>query len=194
MELQDVINAELQDNPALDLEETQQCPLCGEPLQGRICLNCFGLANKPPRGDELDAEPLEGASLTARDEDDDAEFDPIVRAEAEQTLAEYLSWNVRVMVPSRLHPVAEYLIGNLNDNGYLDISLEEAAKATKTSLADASEALKTIQGIEPWGIGARDTRECLLIQMEHLAEIGEEVPPHARAIVADHFRELGEPT
>ncbi|TME94740.1 MAG: RNA polymerase factor sigma-54 [Chloroflexi bacterium] len=105
---------------------------------------------------------------------------------------EYLSWNVRVLLPTRLHPVAEYLIGNLNDNGYLDISLEEAAKATKTSLADASEALKTIQGIEPWGIGARDTRECLLIQMEHLAEIGEEVPPHARAIVADHFRELGE--
>ena len=185
LELQDVINQELQENPALDLDEVQVCPLCGQPLAGRVCLNCFGIGNRPyEKTDDVETEPLEGTSLTQRDEEED-ELDPIVRAEA-------LSWNVRVLLPTRLHPVAEYLIGNLNDNGYLDISLEEAAKATKTSLADASEALKTIQGIEPWGIGARDTRECLLIQMEHLAEIGEEVPPHARAIVADHFRELGE--
>ena len=158
MELQNVINAELQENPALDLEETQQCPLCGEPLQGRICLNCFGLANKPPRGDELETEPLEGTSLTARD-DDDEEFDPIVRAEAEQTLAEYLSWNVRVMVPSRLHPTAEYLIGNINDNGRLEgVTLEDAARLTKVTLADAEGVHRTIMSIEPWGIGARDTR------------------------------------
>src|SRR5438309_639939 len=192
LELQDVINQELQENPALDLDEVQVCPLCGQPLAGRVCLNCFGIGNKPyTKGDDVETEPLEGTSLTQREEEED-ELDPIVRAEAEQTLAEYLSWNVRVLLPTRLHPVAEYLIGNLNDNGYLDISLEGTAKATRTSLADASEALKTIQGIEPWGIGARGTRECLLIQMEHLAEIGEEVPPHARAIVADHFRELGE--
>jgi RNA polymerase sigma-54 factor len=192
MELQDVINAELQDNPALDLEETQVCPLCGEPLQGRICLNCFGLANKPPRGDELEAEPLEGTSLTQRD-DDDEDFDPIVRAEAEQTLAEYLSWNVRVMLPSRLHPTAEYLIGNINDNGRLEgVTLEDAARLTKVSLADAERVLKTIMSIEPWGIGARDTRECLLAQMEHLEEVGEAVPAHAKQIVSEQLRALGE--
>ena len=191
MELQEVINTELQENPALDLEESQVCPLCGEPLQGRICLNCFGMANKPPRGDEPESEPLEGSSLMQRD-DDDEEFDPIVRAEAEQTLAEYLSWNTRVLLPKRLHPVAEYIIGNLNDFGYLEMSLEEVAKTLKVSVAEAAEVLKTIQGIEPWGIGARDTRECLLIQIDHLSEIGEEVPAHVRAIIADHLRELGE--
>ncbi len=192
MALQDVINAELQDNPALDLEESQVCPLCGEPLQGRICLNCFGLANKPPRGDEPESEPLEGASLMQRD-DADEEFDPIVRAEAEQTLAEYLSWNVRVMLPSRLHPTAEYLIGNINDSGRLEgVTLEDAARLTKVSVADAERVLKAIMSIEPWGIGARDTRECLLAQMEHLAEVGGPVPPHAREIVAEQFRALGE--
>lgn len=192
MELQDVINAELQENPALDLEESQVCPLCGEPLQGRICLNCFGLANKPPRGDEPEAEPLEGTSLTQRDEEDD-EFDPIVRAEAEQTVAEYLSWNVRVMLPSRLHPVAEYLIGNINDSGRLEgVTLEDAARTMKVPLSDVERVHKTIMSIEPWGIGARDTRECLLVQMEHLEEIGEAVPPHARQIVAEQLRALGE--
>ena len=172
MELQDVINAELQDNPALDLEETQVCPLCGEPLQGRICLNCFGLANKPPRGDEPETEPLEGTSLLQRDDEED-EFDPIVRAEAEQTLAEYLSWNVRVMLPSRLHPAAEYLIGNINDNGRLEgVTLEDAARVMKVPLSDVERVHRTIMSIEPWGIGARDTRECLLVQLEHLEEIG----------------------
>src|SRR5919201_4783700 len=126
-----------------------------------------------------------------RDAEDD-ELDPIVRAEAEQTLAEYLSWNARVLLPARLHPVVEYIIGNLNDNGYLEIPIEEIARTMKVSVADAMEALHTIQGIEPWGIGARDVRECLLIQMDHLTEIGEEVPAHARAIVSDHLRELGE--
>jgi RNA polymerase sigma-54 factor len=192
VELQDVINTELQENPALDLEETQVCPLCGEPLQGRICLNCFGLANRPPRGEDAETEPLEGTSLTQRDEDDE-EFDPIVRAEAEQTLAEYLSWNVRVMLPSRLHPTAEYLIGNINDNGRLEgVTLEDAARLTKVSLADAERVLLVIMSIEPWGIGARDTRECLLAQIEHLEEIGEAVPPHVKLIVSEHFRALGE--
>ncbi|HET7701705.1 MAG TPA: RNA polymerase factor sigma-54 [Candidatus Limnocylindria bacterium] len=192
MELQAVISQELSENPALDLEESQVCPLCGEPLQGRICLSCFGLANKPPRGDEPDAEPLEGSSLTQRDEDDE-DFDPIVRAEAEQTIAEYLSWNVRVMLPSRLHPTAEYLIGNINDNGRLEgITLEDAAKTMKVPLAEVERVHKVILSIEPWGIGARDTRECLLVQMEHLEEIGEPVPPHAKQIVAEQFRALGE--
>ncbi len=192
MELQDVINVELQENPALDLEESQVCPLCGEPLQGRICLNCFGLANKQPRGDEPEGEPLEGTNLTQRD-DDDGELDPIVRAEAEQTLAEYLSWNVRVMLPSRLHPIAEYLIGNINDAGRLEgVTLEEAASLMKVSPADAERTHRAILSIEPWGIGARDTRECLLVQMEHLDEIGEAVPPHAKRIVSEQFRALGE--
>ena len=191
MELQDAINQELEENPALDLDEVQVCPLCGNRLSGRICLTCFGTGKLSGAQQYQDTEPLEGTSLMQRD-DDDVEFDPIVRAEAEQTLAEYLSWNVRVQVPQRLHHVAEYLIGNLNDNGYLEGTTEDAAAATKVSVAEVEEVLRAIQSIEPWGLGARDTRECLIIQMDHLAESGEPVPPHARAIVSDHFRELGE--
>ena len=191
MDLQDAINQELEENPALDLDEVQVCPLCGNPLTGRICLTCFGTGKLSGAQQYQDTEPLEGTSLMQRD-DDDEEFDPIVRAEAEQTLAEYLSWNVRVQLPQRLHHVAEYLIGNLNDNGYLEGTVEDAAAATKVSVAEVEEVLRAMQSIEPWGLGARDTRECLIIQMDHLAESGEAVPPHARAVVNDHFRELGE--
>jgi len=191
MELQDVINTELDENPALDLDDVQVCPLCGNPLPGRVCLTCFGSGKGPDAHTYQEDAPLEGANLTQRDDDDD-EFDPIVRAEAEQTLAEYLSWNVRAMLPQRLHPVAEYLIGNLNDVGYLDVPLADAAKATSATIAEVEEVLAVIQSIEPLGLGARDTRECLLIQIERLTELGEDVPRHARAVVADHFHDLGE--
>jgi RNA polymerase sigma-54 factor len=192
LELQVVINQELQENPALDLEEQQVCPLCGQPLPGRVCLNCFGLA-KAPRQNDPETEPLEGASLMQRDDEGD-EFDPVVRAESEQTLAEWLSWNVRVLLPARLLPIAEYLIGNINETGYLDpgVTIEAAANTMQVSEHDAMRALRAIQSVEPWGIGARDVRECMLIQMEHLEEIGEHVPPHVKEIIADHFRELGE--
>jgi RNA polymerase sigma-54 factor len=191
LELQDVINQELEENPALEQEEVQVCPLCGNPQPGRICLTCFGTGRPGGTVPDQESEPLEGTNLTARDEDED-EFDPIVRAEAEQTLAEWLSWNVRVMLPTRLHAVVEYLIGNLNDNGYLEVTVEDAAAKTQASVADVELALRAIQSVEPFGLGARDTRECLLIQMERLAELGEEVPAHARSIVTDHFQELGE--
>jgi len=192
LELQDAINQELSENPALDLEEQQVCPLCGQPLPGRVCLNCFGLA-KAPRQNDPEMEPLEGSSLMQRDDDGD-EFDPVVRAESEQTLAEWLSWNVRVLLPARLLPIAEYLIGNITENGYLDpgVTIEQAAATMNVSVADAMRALRAIQSVEPWGIGARDVRECMLIQMQHLEEIGEEVPPHAKDVISDHFRELGE--
>jgi len=49
-----------------------------------------------------------------------------------------------------------------------------------------------IMSIEPWGIGARDTRECLLAQIEHLEEIGETVPAHVKDVVSEQLRALGE--
>jgi RNA polymerase sigma-54 factor len=70
--------------------------------------------------------------------------------------------------------------------------LEQIARSASVSLADAEQALRAIQTIEPWGLGARDTRECLLIQMDRLAEVGEEVPPAARLIVGEHLKEFGE--
>ena len=190
-ELQEVIDKELDENPALDLEETPACPLCGGALTGRVCLRCFAGTKGLGTSYSSDTDPLEGTNLMLRD-DDDEEFDPIARAEAEMTLGEYLSWNVRVLLPKRLQPVAEVIIGNLNDDGYLVEDIAAIAQRAGVPLADAEQALRVVQSVEPWGLGARDTRECLLIQMDRLAEIGEEVPPHARQIIGDHLRELGE--
>lgn len=190
IELQEAIDRELEENPALELEERPTCPVCGGELTGRLCLRCFGGAKGGQASYELDNEPLEGSSLAAREDDD--EYDPIARAEAEMTLGDYLSWNVRAILPRALQPIAELIIGSLNDAGYFVDDLAELAGRAGVPLADAQRALLAIQSVEPWGLGARDTRECLLIQMDRLAEIGEEVPPHARQMIAEHLRELGE--
>lgn len=191
LELQDVIEQELVENPALELAEVPVCPLCGRELVGRICTTCFA-----PGGsgsvvlEERDLEPLEGANLMARDEEDD-ELDPIARAEAGQSLSDYLLWTLRAILPRARHGIAEYLVGNLDESGYLRVTVEEVAEATGATVAAVEETLRTVQTVEPVGIGARDTRECLLLQLDHLAEEGI-THPYARAIIERHYRELGE--
>lgn len=62
-------------------------------------------------------------------------------------------------------PVAEMVIGNIDEYGYLKASIEELTATTGVAPERILEVLKTIQTFEPAGVGARDLRECLLLQM-----------------------------
>ena len=64
--------------------------------------------------------------------------------------------------------VAELLIHNINDEGYLDIPLEEVCEKTGHHPEDTLEILKIIQCLDPVGCGARSLKECLLIQAKNL--------------------------
>ena len=64
--------------------------------------------------------------------------------------------------------IAEVIIGNLDENGYLTASLEEIARNGNYSLEDVEEALAVVQEFDPLGVGARNLRECLLIQLRML--------------------------
>jgi RNA polymerase sigma-54 factor len=64
--------------------------------------------------------------------------------------------------------IAEVIIGNLDENGYVTASLEEIAKNGNYSLEDVEEALATVQEFDPLGVGARNLRECLLTQLRAL--------------------------
>ena len=191
MALQELISEELQENPALEQTESAACPLCGNQMTGPVCLTCFGPTSSGAVTYDADFEPLEGTSLTLRDDEDD-DLDPIVRAEAETTLAEYLLWNLRATLSRQLYAIAEYLVGNLDENGYLRMSVEEISRAIGADRREVDRALAALQAVEPVGIGARDTRECLLLQLDQLAEEENLTHPHARTIVAEHFKELGE--
>ncbi len=63
-------------------------------------------------------------------------------------------------------PIAEMLIGNIDEYGYLKVSLEELAASTSLPAEKIADVLKVIQGFDPAGVGARDLRECLMLQLE----------------------------
>ena len=80
-----------------------------------------------------------------------------------QGLTEHLHWQLSVTVCNEtVRDIAEVIIGNLDENGYLTASLEEIAKNGNYLLEDVEEALATVQEFDPLGVAARNLRECLL--------------------------------
>jgi len=57
--------------------------------------------------------------------------------------------------------IAEYLISDMDENGYIKTDLEEVSKDLLADPEEVCKVLDTIQGLDPAGIGARDIRECL---------------------------------
>src|SRR5438477_10172338 len=83
------------------------------------------------------------------------------------TLGDHLRSQLSVSVISdQARDAAESIIGNLDEDGYLSASLEEIAVMGQHRLEDVEKALRVVQTLEPAGVGARDLRECLLLQLE----------------------------
>jgi RNA polymerase sigma-54 factor len=91
-------------------------------------------------------------------------FDSLV---AGTSLAENLLEQVRDSKLTRAdHPVAELVIGNIDDYGYLKASVEEISSIGNLPADKILDVLKVVQTFDPPGVGARDLRECLLLQLE----------------------------
>ncbi len=83
----------------------------------------------------------------------------------------------------RIAAIAEQIIGNLNQDGYLVIDLEELCQLAQCSMDEAEEALALVQCFDPTGVAARNLSECLAIQLEALDMEGE----LSWRIVKDHL-------
>lgn len=192
VELQAAVAAELDENPALEMSELSSCPICGTPVTGNYCTECMPRKADDGDGTALAMDDLPGDG-TRRLRDEADEFDPIARAEADFTLEDHLTWNLHALLPARLHPVADHVIGALDENGFLTQTDEEIAAATGVDAGDVEQVLAAMRGLEPIGIGSRSISESLLAQIEYLREQGEmEIPPHAEAVVAHHLADIGE--
>ncbi len=83
------------------------------------------------------------------------------------TLAQVLMDQVReTNLNEEQRHIAELIIGNIDDYGYLKATVEEMSAATNLPEEKISEVLKVIQTFDPPGIGALDLRECLVLQLE----------------------------
>jgi RNA polymerase sigma-54 factor len=83
--------------------------------------------------------------------------------------------------------IAELVIGNIDDYGYLKATVEEMEASNNLPAAKIAEVLKTIQTFDPPGVGARDLRECLMLQLERA---GQQESLEYR-IVRDYMEALG---
>src|SRR5438105_3679477 len=112
-------------------------------------------------------------------------FDSIATQETlQQHLMGQLNQNV---LNARDRKTAELIIGNIDDNGFLQTTPEEMALNTGIPQEDFENMLTLIQSFYPPGVGARDLRECLLIQLKRE---GRQSSLEYK-IVADHMQDLG---
>ncbi len=81
------------------------------------------------------------------------------------TLQEHLIEQLHVQPLESTLSLCEYIVGNLDDNGYLTISTEDIALEQNVTLDSAEQALNVIQGLDPLGVGARSLEECLRLQL-----------------------------
>ena len=105
-----------------------------------------------------------------------------------QSLQEYLLEQVRFteLTPEQ-REVSELLIGNIDDRGYLTAQPEELTFSTGFSTERILEVLSVLQSFEPPGVGARDLRECLMLQMERAGRTND----LEYLILRDYMEELG---
>ena len=180
-ELHEYLHREIDSNPALSLDEHQICPACGDPLKpGGACFRCN-------RGEGLDRQ-------MARDliehEDPDDTFDPLMRIAAHSDRREHLLRAMAGELDGDDLSIAEYLIGELDERGFLTINHAQAAGLLDISEEHLARLITILQSVGPLGIGASDARECLLIQLAHWESLGEE-DPLARRLLESHFDSLG---
>ncbi len=105
------------------------------------------------------------------------------------TLFEELSALVGLAVESSDRRIAEYLIGSLDSRGFLSDSLEAISESLEVEIDRIEKVLRQIQEVSPPGTGARDVRECLLLQLQALAEQGTSCPL-VISLIEDHFHLL----
>ncbi|SDG49585.1 RNA polymerase factor sigma-54 [Desulfosporosinus hippei] len=106
--------------------------------------------------------------------EDKQRFDPFVAAAP--TLLEHLLEQLHVQKVTCSLDVAEYIVGNLNEKGYLTVSIEDVAREMKVSQGEAEKALAAVQSLDPLGVGARNLEECLLLQLPILPDCPPELP------------------
>jgi RNA polymerase sigma-54 factor len=186
MELQQQIVQEIAENPALEQPEEFPCSRCEIP--GPQCAECPYYraqmhATVPNERDDYRNTGLEG--FGGRDD----EVDPIALIEDRPTLSDHLIWQLRAAAPPDDHGIGEYLIANIDADGYLGCTAVEAAVDLGEEEVEVERVLRLIQSLDPAGVGARSLQECLLIQITALAA-DLKAPPLVESIVRDYWKDL----
>ncbi|OPY69879.1 MAG: RNA polymerase sigma-54 factor [Syntrophorhabdaceae bacterium PtaU1.Bin034] len=167
LELVEAIEQEIKENPVLEVEEEQ--PDDAETQKKEEMLEW--LERYSPSED-----------FTTREDKEYPDYENIVKKAS--NLRDYVRWQVGLSDFSKEERVwAEWIIENIDDNGYLASSLEEISEMSGIPAESLEIVLKKVQKLDPPGVGARDLKECLLLQYEDRGEKDEVFED----IVNNHF-------
>ncbi len=190
-ELQTLIHREVEENPAMEMEEVEVCPQCSRPLQGSVCTYCNRLARQDSAAQSEDDFADEAGMWRRQSNGSDEEFDPTTRVAAQMSLAEHLTLSLQAQYTETEAPIIEYLVGNLDDDGRLHCSVEDMVNLFDVDEGRIKNMIRSLQSMEPVGVGARDLRECLLIQLQYLEAQGIH-QPFAREVISRFLPQLSE--
>ena len=162
-ELLEYIQDQVQENPVLEMEEKYGKGDDTAVLQRKL--------------EWLESTDAQNRYYHQQDTEDD-EKDPISNYgtvdEREENLYLYVLSQLEVMdLEPELLPVGRFLVESLNQNGWLDESVEDLAEALGKPVEEVEKALAAVQSLEPAGVGARNLSECLVLQLQRRHEDSE---------------------
>jgi len=199
LELQEVLNQELLENPLL--EETAE-EAKAEETPAEEAEVAKSNTEEPPK---LEVKEKEKDSFDEIDYDayfqDYIEYGYNPRGMSEEheefpientltrppNLSDHLTWQLSMSDASpRTKEIAQFIIGNIDEDGYLRASNDEIVASGNFAPDEVQKAVDAVQMLDPIGVGARDLRECLLLQLRFL-EIDE---PLVEVVIRDHWDEF----
>ena len=162
-ELLEYIQDQVQENPVLEMEEKYGKGDDTAVLQRKL--------------EWLESTDAQNRYYHQQDTEDD-EKDPISNYgtvdEREENLYLYVLSQLEVMdLEPELLPVGRFLVESLNQNGWLDESVEDLAEELGKPVEEVEKALAAVQSLVPAGVGARNLSECLVLQLQRRHEDSE---------------------
>jgi RNA polymerase sigma-54 factor len=191
LELADLLNQEMVENPLLEEVETEELQPAEQQQQQEKPADQQP-ADKGDAWDDADYEYFFGDYLDdgyrSRTPSEVKELPPIENTlSTAASLSDHLLWQLSLQTDDdKLKEIGRAIIGNLDDDGYLVASVEEIAAMGEWPVADVERALQHVQTFDPIGVAARDLQECLWLQIRHLGLEG----THTEKIVTEHLRLL----
>jgi RNA polymerase sigma-54 factor len=158
-ELVQYVENEMLENPLLEQNDDDPGESTLEEGDSQIDWITYLAENEQPDSHYAEQAPVN------REEPERATWDNYVAAVP--TLSEHLDLQLHLALSDpRQIIIGEFLIGNIDEHGYLQGDLDEVCQACKCSLEEAEEVLRVVQSFDPSGVGGRSLAECLLVQLE----------------------------
>ena len=166
-----MITTELTENPALERVEREE-----DPLTDRMIEKSVAGRDLKPRGDDREM----WRSLP--NDDDTPTW--IELTSSTLSLRDHVSGQLLASLPNKLRHAGEFVIGCLNENGYLYEPIEEIALGANCSIEEAEFVVEQLRKCDPAGVGANGIQDSLFLQLKHIDTLEGKI---ARKIVRDHL-------